>query len=112
MQDLVIVLVAVKHSAPKHPLMHQLIHQNFWLRGQSLLTSYVGDQGFGLQFCSKCGSTLVGIFNNTIHGVTLGCINGDPEIEIGKHIYVGSKAKWEKIPEGVLQFNEGAPKIT
>ncbi len=80
-----------------------------WLSGEDLLTSYVGSQGFGLQFCSKCGSTLCGIFNGTIHGVTLGCINGDPEIELGKHIYVGSKAKWEVIPPGVVQFKEGAP---
>jgi hypothetical protein len=62
-----------------------------------------------LQFCSQCGSTLCGILNGVVHGVTLGCVNGDPEIEIGKHIYVGSKAKWEIIPEGVPQFNEGAP---
>ncbi|PCJ22042.1 MAG: aldehyde-activating protein [Gammaproteobacteria bacterium] len=80
-----------------------------WLLGQDLLTSYVGQQGFGLQFCSQCGSTLVGVFKGVVHGVTLGCINGDPDIEIGKHIYVGSKAKWEVIPEGVVQFDEGAP---
>ena len=80
-----------------------------WLLGQDLLSSYVGEQGFGLQFCSQCGSTLVGIFEDVVQGVTLGCINDDPEIEIGRHIYVGSKAKWEIIPEGIPQFNEGAP---
>lgn len=80
-----------------------------WLSGEDLLTSYVGEHGFGLQFCRKCGSTLCGVFNGTVHGITLGCINGDPDIEIGKHIYVGSKAQWEVIPEGVLQFEEDAP---
>ncbi len=80
-----------------------------WLSGEDLLTSYVGNHGFGLQFCSQCGSTLCGIFNETIHGVTLGCVNGDPEIVLGKHIYVGSKARWEVIPEGVPQYEEGAP---
>ncbi|MFT5226223.1 MAG: hypothetical protein ACI8XX_001977 [Polaribacter sp.] len=83
-----------------------------WLSGKDLLTSYVGQHGFGLQFCRKCGSTLCGIYNDFIHGVTLGCVNGDPEIEIGKHIYVGSKAVWEVIPEGVNQYDENAPKIT
>ncbi|MFK5979555.1 MAG: GFA family protein [Rhizobiaceae bacterium] len=81
-----------------------------WLSGENQLTSYVGKHGFGLQFCSKCGSTLCGIFDGKIHGVTLGCLNGDPEIEIGKHIYVGSKANWEIIPKDVLQFEEGATK--
>ncbi len=80
-----------------------------WLSGQELLTSYVGKQGFGLQFCKICGSTLSGIFNDTIHGVTLGCVNGDPHIELGMHIYVGSKATWEKIPDGVLQYQGSAP---
>lgn len=80
-----------------------------WLSGKDLLTSYVGEHGFGLQFCSQCGSTLCGIFKSVVHGVTLGCVNGDPDIEIGQHIYVGSKAKWELMPEGVPQYNEAAP---
>jgi len=41
-----------------------------------------------------------------IHGVTLGCVNDDPDIEIGRHIFVGSKATWEVIPEGVTTFEE------
>ncbi len=80
-----------------------------WLSGENLLTSYIGEHGFGLQFCSNCGSTLCGILGRTIHGVTLGCVNGDPKIEIGKHIYVGSKASWEIIPEGIIQYQENAP---
>lgn len=81
-----------------------------WLSGENLLTSYVNKQGFGIQFCSKCGSTICGVLNGVVHGVTLGCVNGDPNIELGKHIYVGSKASWEVIPEGVLQYQEGVPK--
>jgi len=42
-------------------------------------------------------------------GVTLGCLEGDPKIEIGKHIFVGSKATWEVIPEGVTQYEEWHP---
>ncbi len=80
-----------------------------WLSGEELLTSYVGEHGFGLQFCKKCGSTLCGIFKGAVHGVTLGCVNGDPKIEIGRHIYVGSKASWEVLPEGGIQYQEGVP---
>lgn len=78
-----------------------------WVTGAGQLTSYVGVHGFGLQFCSKCGSTLCGIFEGIVHGVTLGCVNGDPNIEIGQHIFVGSKASWEVLPKGVLVFQEG-----
>ena len=76
-----------------------------WLSGRQLLSTYVGEHGFGLQFCKTCGSTLCGVFNGQVHGVTLGCLNGDPDVELGKHIFVGSKAKWETIPEGVRQYD-------
>lgn len=80
-----------------------------WLKGEALLTSYVGSQGYGLQFCKVCGSTLCTIYNNEVIQVTLGCVNGDPDIEIGQHIFVGSKANWEVMPEGVTQYTEGPP---
>jgi hypothetical protein len=54
-------------------------------------------------------ATLCGLVGGVVHGVTLGCVNGDPEIEIGRHIFVGSKAAWEVIPDGVTTFDEGAP---
>ncbi|MBR9868723.1 MAG: GFA family protein [Oceanospirillales bacterium] len=85
-------------------------HDEFeWLQGADLLTSYQSQPGFGLQFCSRCGSTLCGTFNGLVHGITLGCINGDPEVEIGYHLFVGSRAAWEVIPEGVTTYEEGVP---
>lgn len=80
-----------------------------WVSGEELLTAYVNNYGFGLQFCSKCGSTLCGTYMGTVHGITLGCVEGDPKIEIGRHIYVGSKAQWEIMPQGVLQYDKGVP---
>jgi len=80
-----------------------------WITGTELLTSYVGEHGFGLQFCKQCGSTLCGIYKDEIHGVTLGCLNEDPEIKIGRHIFVGSKASWEVIPESVPQYEGNVP---
>ncbi len=78
-----------------------------WLTGEDLLTSYTGAHGAGLTFCNKCGSTLCGIANGNVHGVTLGCVNDDLDIEIDRHIFVGSKATWELMPEGVTTFQEG-----
>jgi hypothetical protein len=84
-------------------------HTFRWLKGSELLSSYESQPGFGLQFCSKCGSTLCGTHNGQVHGVTLGCLNGNPQVEIGYHIFVGSKALWEIIPEGVCCYEEGKP---
>lgn len=78
-----------------------------WLSGEGLLSTYTSKHGFGLRFCSVCGSTLCGVFEGNVHGVTLGCIDGDPGIEHVQHLFVGSKARWEVIPEGITAFEEG-----
>ena len=80
-----------------------------WVCGEELLTSYVGQHGFGLQFCRQCGSTLTGIFEGIVHGVTLGCVNGDPDVKIARHIFVGSKASWEVIADDAPQYSEAPP---
>ncbi len=77
-----------------------------WLSGENLLSTYESKTGDGVQFCSKCGSTLCGTNKGEVMGVTLGCVEGDPKIEIGRHIFVGSKSTWEVIPEGVPQYDE------
>lgn len=82
-----------------------------WLSGKDLLTSYIGEHGFGMQFCRQCGSTLCGVHHGKVHGVTLGCVNGDPKVELARHIYVGSKASWETISGDVVQYLENAPQI-
>lgn len=80
-----------------------------WTSGEENLTSYIGEHGYGYRFCAKCGSVLAGVFKDDVHGVTLGCVNGDPKIKLSRHIYVGSKASWELIPDGVPQYQEAAP---
>lgn len=80
-----------------------------WLSGQEKLSHYVGADGFGMSFCRVCGSTLCGTYQGNVHGVTLGCVNGDPKVEIGMHIFVGSKAAWEVLPDGITTFEAGPP---
>jgi hypothetical protein len=77
------------------------------LTGEYLLSTYVDEHDCGLIFCSRCGSTLCGVVGGIIHGVTLGCVNDDPDVQLSRHIYVGSKASWETIPEGVVQYPAG-----
>jgi hypothetical protein len=80
-----------------------------WEAGEDLLTGFTGQEGFGFRFCSICGSTLCGMFRGEVHGVTLGCVNGDPGVDALQHIFVGSKAPWEVIPPGVRAFEAGPP---
>ena len=81
-----------------------------WIAGEERLTLFANQQGTGKVFCSQCGSTLGGIVRGKIHGVTLGCVNGDPGVQLEMHIFVGSKAPWENLPnDGVPQHEERPP---
>ena len=77
-----------------------------WVTGEDLLVTYPAGGTTGKKFCGQCGSTLCGIVEGRVHGVTLGCLNDDDGIQIKAHIFVGSKAPWEVIPENAPQYDE------
>ena len=79
-----------------------------WLSGENLLSIHETGAGWGMGFCSKCGSTLCGLHAGTVHGLTLGCIDGDPGVEIEMHIFVGSKAPWDHIGGEAKQYADHA----
>lgn len=68
-----------------------------WVSGEDNVSRYHAAVDWGLGFCKTCGSTLCGYFKDSVHGVTLGCVDGDPKVEIAAHIFVGSKAPWDHI---------------
>jgi hypothetical protein len=74
------------------------------------VTHYRSAAGWGgLGFCRVCGSTLCGLYNGTVHGVTLGTVDGDPGVRIAMHIFVGSKAPWHEIGGHAPQYAERPP---
>ncbi len=78
-----------------------------WVAGESSLVSYEsapGWPGWGLSFCGVCGSTLCGTHDGKVHGVTLGCVDGDPGVQLERHIFVGSRAPWDHIGGSAPQF--------
>jgi hypothetical protein len=83
-----------------------------WIAGESELNTYISAQGWGIAFCRTCGSTLCGILDGRVHGVTLGTVDGDPGVQIEMHTYVGSKAPWDHIGGSAPQFEEGPPGST
>ena len=60
-----------------------------WISGESELNTYTSAHGWGIVFCRTCCSTLCGIFDGKVHGVTLGTVDGDPGVQIEIHTYVG-----------------------
>lgn len=75
-----------------------------WLDDTTDLTLYKSMADWGLAFCSKCGTTLCGMYKDHVHGVTLGSVDGDPLVEIEQHIFVGSKAPWDHIGGEAPQY--------
>ncbi len=78
-----------------------------WTAGADALVTHETIPGWGLGFCGVCGSTLCGTHRGEVHGVTLGSVDGDPGVEIGMHIFVGSRAPWDRIGGDAPQFVEG-----
>ena len=77
-----------------------------WTAGDDKVHQYESEKGWGLGFCSNCGSTLCGLYQGKVMGVTLGTIDGDPGVEIERHIFVESKAPWDHIGGSAPQFKE------
>ena len=48
-----------------------------WVAGEENVVRYESSQGWGLCFCTSCGSTLCGIHGSDVHRVTLGRVDGD-----------------------------------
>lgn len=79
-----------------------------WTGGAHALVHYEAVPGWGLAFCGTCGTTLCGTHQREVHGVTLGSVDGDPGVQIERHIFVGSRAPWDHIGGDAPQFDEGA----
>jgi hypothetical protein len=57
--------------------------------------------------CGRCGSLLWSLVRDgTYVHVTLGTLIDSPSIRPSAHIFVGSKAPWDEICDGLAQFQE------
>ena len=83
-----------------------------WTTGEDRLSFYESVPGWGLCFCRTCGSTLCGMHDGEVHGVTLGGIDGDPGVQLQRHIFVASKAPWDHIGGDAPQYLEFPPAMT
>ena len=60
--------------------------------------------------CGKCGSLLYSLVRDGAYvHVTLGTLVDPPTITLGAHIFVGSKAPWDTICDGLPQFEAFPP---
>lgn len=82
-----------------------------YLSGESDVSMYKSSGNHERFFCSVCGSNIMVAltdFPDELY-VSMSAIDGDPERPEGYHIYVGSKAPWHEIGDGLKQYHEDVP---
>ncbi len=65
-------------------------------------------KGFRHDFCSNCGCTVANRYKEVMFWVPAGLLDDDAGVQINKHIFVESKARWDEITDDLEQF-EGYP---
>jgi len=75
------------------------------LSGVDVVSSYKSSAKMHRKFCSQCGSVVP--FDVGGHMlVPAGCVDDDPGMRPGRHIFVASKAPWHVIADDVPQASE------
>ena len=83
-----------------------------WLQGEALLGRYASSPGQTRTFCSRCGATLVTLFDDypQYMGLALGTLDDDPQQHPVAHVHVASKAPWFSITDDLPQFPDELPR--
>ena len=84
-----------------------------WVRGGELVQDFKlpGAQFFGTAFCRRCGSAVPRVSaERGIVNVPAGSLDTDPGIDPAAHIFVDSKAPWDRITDSIPQFAEMPPR--
>ena len=106
----------LSQEAPASPWLPQEAPASPWVAGQALASVagaeallLVGSAENNNTHCARCGSLLFSVVRDGafVH-VALGTLDGDPGIRPSAHIFVGSKANWFEITDGLPQ-HEGFP---
>jgi len=82
-----------------------------FINGEHALTSYESSPGQTKFFCKYCGSPIISKNNKTpeIIRVRIGSIESDITEKPEAHIFVNSKANWEKINDNLPQYDNYQP---
>ena len=77
--------------------------------GRDLVREYESSPGKFRAFCSRCGSPLYSRQREhpEFRRIRLGTLDQDPGVRPLLHVWVGSKAQWFDIGDGLPQLEEG-----
>jgi hypothetical protein len=83
-----------------------IARENFrWLSGHEHISSWVKNNGFRSDFCSKCGTPVPNPLGGApFYWVPAGLLGEEVKSSIVAHLFVGSKASWDGISQPGKQF--------
>ena len=78
-----------------------------YLSGQSSLKIYASSDAIDRMSCSVCSSQILVDYKPEpdVLYIAMGTVNGSPECPTGYHQFVGSKAPWYEINDGLAQHD-------
>ena len=79
------------------------------IAGEDLISEYESSPGAQRCFCSRCGSPVfarVAKDPNQIR-IRLGTLDREVDAEITAHVWVGSKARWDRLTWAIPSFERG-----
>ena len=82
-----------------------------YVSGQDVIRSYSSSESHDRIFCGKCGSNILVDYKPEIDMLYLcmGTLDDNPPHPTGYHQFVGSKAPWHEITDGLEQYDIGPP---
>jgi hypothetical protein len=87
------------------------VRRKYWkfLSGEDLIREFESSPGVIRAFCSRCGSPVYSrrAADPDVLRLRLGLLDDDPERRSLAHFWVGSKAPWFEITDGLPQFEAG-----
>jgi len=77
-----------------------------WKSGRDQLNVYASSVKNDRYFCPTCGAHIMVISQDDpgLVYLTMGCVEGNPDLPPGYHAFVDSKAPWLEIADGLPQY--------
>ena len=78
-----------------------------WLQGEQKIKKFADSSGFKSHFCAVCGSPLPNLTrDDSAYWVPVGLLDDRGQLELGAHLYAGSRAAWDVIAEVGERYDE------
>ena len=101
-----------QHGAPVVTIAAADLAAFRWLSGEDALGYYASSPNGKRSFCTVCGSPAPFLLQEAgLALVPAGALDGDPEIRIQAHMFVGSKAPWHTISDSLPQHEAYPPEF-